>query len=81
MTLKPLGVAALSVSLVLVAAVYWLFYENALPSSGTFDLNLDRIRATASSMRVPIALRSRRFLTPLCQKSGSSQGRAGGRST
>lgn len=46
---KRLSVAALIVLLVLAVAVYWLFYDNELPNSGRFDLDLARIRTAAPS--------------------------------
>ena len=50
---KQFGVAVLILLLMLAGAVYWLFYDNELPSSGKFNLNLDHIRAAASSRSGP----------------------------
>lgn len=50
---KRFGVVVLILLLVLAGAVYWLFYDNELPSSGKFNLDLTRIRAAASSRPGP----------------------------
>ena len=46
-----LAKALLFIILVLAAAVYWLFYDNRLPSTGSFPLDIAAIRADAA--RIP----------------------------
>ena len=43
--------ALLAITLILAAAVYWLFYDNRLPQAGSFPLDIAAIRAEAA--RIP----------------------------
>jgi glyoxylase-like metal-dependent hydrolase (beta-lactamase superfamily II) len=43
--------ALLAITLILAAAVYWLFYDNRLPQTGSFPLDIAAIRAEAA--RIP----------------------------
>lgn len=43
--------ALLAIALILAAALYWLFYDNRLPGSGSFPLDIAAIRAEAA--RIP----------------------------
>ena len=46
-----LAKALLAITLILAAALYWLFYDNRLPQTGSFPLDIAAIRAEAA--RVP----------------------------
>ena len=46
-----LAKALLAIALILAAAVYWLFYDNRLPQTGSFPLDIAAIRAEAA--RIP----------------------------
>ena len=46
-----LAKALLAITLILGAAVYWLFYDNRLPQTGSFPLDIAAIRAEAA--RIP----------------------------
>ena len=44
---KAVAAILLVVAIVLAAAVYWLFYDNELPTAGAFVLDVPRLRAAA----------------------------------
>ncbi|WP_425229646.1 MBL fold metallo-hydrolase [Sphingomonas sp.] len=51
--LRRLGCAGGVIVLLLGAAVWWLFYDNRMPRSGRFDLDLAAIRAEAARLPGP----------------------------
>lgn len=50
---RRLGVGLGMIALAMIAAVYWLFYDNRLPGDGSFALDLPAIRAEAARLPGP----------------------------
>lgn len=47
---RRLGIAVLALAVLLAIAVYWLFYDNRLPASGSYSLDIAAIRAAAARL-------------------------------
>ena len=73
--LRIAGATALSLAILLAAVVYWLFYDNELPTNGRFVIDMAHIRAAAAGTgpeRVEVEEVSHTFVPKIGVVAGTS---------